>query len=119
MFLQHFKGDIVELNSAFNQNLKTAQANRNEQNLEQVLDEMYTYFIKNGAENQAKKYNEELSKIHTSSGIDDENFTLRYQNAILRLKHPAEVFRRFGGLLFIRKRKSTYKWGKYCGAGRS
>lgn len=92
MFLQHFKGDIAELNSAFNQKLKSAQANRNEQNLEQVLDEMYTYFIKNGAEFQAKKYNEELAKIHTSNGIDDENFTLRYQNAILRLKQPAEVF---------------------------
>jgi adenosine deaminase len=89
MFLLFFKGkNDIEVNS-FNKSLKT---NQNEQDLEKVLDEMYAYFLKNGAESQAKLYNAALEKRHFSNNIDDANFTLRYQNAILRLKQPADVF---------------------------
>ena len=92
MFLLFFKGkNNYEIN-IFNKPLKAAQTNQNEQDLEKTLDEMYGYFIKNGAENQAKLYNTVLEKRHFSNKIDDPNFTLRYQNAILRLKQPAEVF---------------------------
>lgn len=89
MFLLFFQGNNdIEVNS-FNKSLET---NQNEQDLEKVLDEMYAYFLKNGAESQAKLYNAALEKRHFSNNIDDTNFTLRYQNAILRLKQPAEVF---------------------------
>jgi adenosine deaminase len=92
MFLLFFKSkNTYEINT-FNKPLKAAQANQNEADLEKILDDLYAFFIKNGAENQAKLYNEGLTKIHNSYNIDDENFTLRYQNAILRLKQPAEVF---------------------------
>jgi len=60
--------------------------------VEKVLDKMYAYFLKNGAESQAEQYNKKLEALHVFSQIDDQNFTLRYQNAILRLKQPAEVF---------------------------
>ncbi|HLO45133.1 MAG TPA: hypothetical protein VK175_12430 [Leadbetterella sp.] len=91
MFLLFFKGNHNEINS-FNKLLKAAQVNKNEQDLEKVLDELYTYFLKNGAQNQAKIYNDDLEKIHSANNIDDTSFRLRYQNAILRLKQPAEVF---------------------------
>jgi adenosine deaminase len=92
MFLLFFKGKNGNEIDAFNKLLRVAQANQNEQDLEKILDEMHDYFLKNGAENQAKIYNEGLAKIHSSNKVDDETFTLRYQNAILRLKQPAEVF---------------------------
>ncbi len=92
MFLLFFKNKNNTEVSTFNKALKDVQINRNEQDLEKILDELYAFFIKNGAENQARLYNEGLAKIHISNKIDDENFTLRYQNAILRLKQPAEVF---------------------------
>lgn len=92
MFLLFYKGkNNLEVNS-FNKVLKAAQSVQSEQDLEKILDELYAYFLKNDAESQAKKYNDDLAKIHNSNKIDDENFTLRYQNAILRLKQPAEVF---------------------------
>ncbi len=92
MFLLFFKGRNENEIDSFNKSLKVVQTNQNEQDLEKILDEMYVYFLKNGAESQAKKYNDDLAKIHNSNKIDDENFTLRYQNAILRLKQPAQVF---------------------------
>jgi len=92
MFLLYFKSKNNHELSAFNKPLKAFQINRNEEDLEKILDDLYAFFIKNGAENQAKLYNEVLAKIHDSNKIDDENFTLRFQNAILRLKQPADVF---------------------------
>ncbi|MCP9756705.1 adenosine deaminase [Lacihabitans sp. CCS-44] len=92
MFLLFFKGKNGNEVDAFNTPLRVAQAKQSEEDLEKILDEMHAYFMKNGAENQAKIYNEGLAKIHNSNKIDDQNFTLRYQNAILRLKQPAEVF---------------------------
>lgn len=92
MFLLFFKNKNSKEVSTFNKPLKAIQTNQNEKDLEKILDELYAYFLKNGAENQARLYNEDLAKIHNSNKIDDENFTLRYQNAILRLKQPAEVF---------------------------
>lgn len=92
MFLLFFKGGDAQKIQAFNQRLKNAQQNKDEQTLKTVLDEMYAYFTANGAQKQAQKYNEDLQSIHTSNKIDNSDFTLRYQNAILRLKQPAEVF---------------------------
>lgn len=92
MFLLFFKSGDAQKIQAFNQRLKNAQQNKDEQTLKTVLDEMYAYFNVNGAQKQAQKYNEDLQRIHTSNAIDNEKFTLRYQNAILRLKQPAEVF---------------------------
>lgn len=92
MFLLFFKGGDPQKMQAFNHKLKKAQENKDEEILKTVLDEMFTFYIANGAQKQAKKYNDDLQRIHTSNAIDNEKFTLRYQNAILRLKQPAEVF---------------------------
>ena len=92
MFLLCFKSKNNHDLSAFNQPLKAVQISQNEQDLEKILDNLYAFVIKNDAKNQARLYNEGLAKIHVTNKIDDENFTLRYQNAILRLKQPAEVF---------------------------
>jgi adenosine deaminase len=92
MFLLFFKGGAAQKMQAFNQSLKNAQQKKDEQTLKTILDEMYAYFNANGAQKQAQKYNEDLQRIHTTNAIDNSAFTLRYQNAILRLKQPAEVF---------------------------
>ena len=92
MFLLFFQGNGTEKIEAFNKRLKSIQTDKKEDALEQTLDEIYTYYIKNGAEKQAKQYNTELEQLHYKHSIDDANFTLRYQNAILRLKTPADVF---------------------------
>jgi adenosine deaminase len=92
MFLLFFKGGDTHKMQAFNHRLKNAQQNKDEQTLKTILEELYAFFMANGAQKQAQKYNEDLQRIHTSNAIDNSEFTLRYQNAILRLKQPAEVF---------------------------
>jgi adenosine deaminase len=92
MFLLFFKDGDTHKMQAFNHRLKNAQQKKDEQTLKTILDEMYAFFMANGAQKQAQKYNEDFQRIHTSNAIDNSAFTLRYQNAILRLKQPSEVF---------------------------
>ncbi|MCP9766276.1 adenosine deaminase [Lacihabitans sp. LS3-19] len=92
ILLQHYQSEKTESLEGFNLKLWNAQENKDEKLLTEILDEVYDNLLKSNLEKQAKEYNKKIEKTHLANRIDDDSFTLRYQNAVLRLKSPAQVF---------------------------
>ncbi|WP_375559300.1 adenosine deaminase [Bernardetia sp. OM2101] len=62
------------------------------------LAELYTYYTKVDDAvflSKVKKHNKLIEKLHTENKIDDERFTMRYQNYFIRLLDPATTFKSF------------------------
>ncbi|MDI9337330.1 MAG: adenosine deaminase [Alphaproteobacteria bacterium] len=79
--------------SSFNQKLRQDALTQNKDIILQDLEMMYQDFIKNGAENEAVEYNKKIIEDnHYKYQIDDSNFSLRYQNYVIRTNPPVDVF---------------------------
>jgi len=78
----------------FNSKLRKAAAQRDEKAVLKLLDELYKSFQKKDAKKYAEDFNTNfLAKLHKDLKIDDERFTMRYQNFVLRFMEPVDLFK--------------------------
>jgi adenosine deaminase len=84
---------VDDLND-FNLKLRRAASQKNEKAVLKLLDDLY----KNIQQKNAKKYAEDfnnnfIAKLHKDLKIDDDRFTMRYQNFVLRFMEPVDLFK--------------------------
>lgn len=78
----------------FNSKLRQAANQKDEKAVLKTLDDLY----KSIEQKEAKKYAEDfntnfIAKLHKDLKIDDERFTMRYQNFVLRFMEPVDLFK--------------------------
>lgn len=78
----------------YNTYLRKLAANKNEKAVMQSLDSLYTIFIQKEAKKCATDFNTNfVGKMHAALKIDDSQFTMRYQNFVLRFMEPVDLFK--------------------------
>ncbi len=78
----------------YNTYLRKITAHKNEKAVMQSLDSLYAIFIKKDAKKYASDFNENfVAKMHKDLKIDDSQFTMRYQNFVLRFMEPVDLFK--------------------------
>ncbi|URM35323.1 adenosine deaminase [Flavobacterium anhuiense] len=78
----------------FNAKLRQASTQKDEKAVLKLLDELYKSFQKKDAKKYADDFNTNfLAKLHKDLKIDDEKFTMRYQNFVLRFMEPVDLFK--------------------------
>lgn len=78
----------------FNEQLRTMAAKKDEKAIMELLDTIYKELIKKNASSYAKDFNNNfVGKLHSDLKIDDDHFTMRYQNFVLRFMEPTELFK--------------------------
>lgn len=75
----------------FNQQLTLRPKESNQPYVTPLLDSMYAFFLEK-ATRQALKHNQTIQTLHQSLALDDDFFTMRYQNYIIRTRSAAMVF---------------------------
>lgn len=77
-----------------NADLRTAQQSENATQVKQDLNTLYVYLKQQNYHTVAQRYNDSfITPIHSELKIDDSDFTMRYQNYVLRFMSPIEIFR--------------------------
>jgi adenosine deaminase/adenosine deaminase CECR1 len=85
--------DVNELTD-YNQKLRQLAVNKDEDGIKQLLDSIYATLIQEGAPAYAEDFNTNfVAKFHNDLKIDDTNFTMRYQNFVLRFMEPVDLFK--------------------------
>lgn len=78
----------------FNVQLRKAAANKDEKAVLSLLETLYKTFQKRNAKKDAQDFNTNfVAKMHNDLKIDDANFTMRYQNFVLRFMEPVDLFK--------------------------
>ncbi|AOC97394.1 Aminodeoxyfutalosine deaminase [Flavobacterium anhuiense] len=78
----------------FNAKLRQTSAQKDEKAVLKLLDELYKSLQKKEAKKYADDFNTNfLAKLHKDLKIDDEKFTMRYQNFVLRFMEPVDLFK--------------------------
>ncbi|SFD81967.1 amidohydrolase family protein [Flavobacterium phragmitis] len=78
----------------FNSKLRQASKQKDEKAVLKLLDELYKSLQKKEAKKYAEDFNNNfLAKLHKDLKIDDEKFTMRYQNFVLRFMEPVDLFK--------------------------
>jgi adenosine deaminase/adenosine deaminase CECR1 len=78
----------------FNVLLRKAAASKDEKAVRALLETLYKTFQKRNAKSDAQNFNTNfVSKMHNDLKIDDTNFTMRYQNFVLRFMEPVDLFK--------------------------
>ena len=80
--------------SDFNSKLRQASSEKDEKAALKILDDLYKFV----QQRDAKKYSEDfntnfIAKLHNDLKIDDDRFTMRYQNFVLRFMEPVDLFK--------------------------
>jgi adenosine deaminase len=92
----------------FNEQLRKMAASKNEKAIFKLLDTIYNYLLQQGVTADSKNFNTNfVEKLHQSLGIDDDHFTMRYQNFVLRFMEPVDLFKNFV-LAFISADNSVF-----------
>ncbi|MGO4822099.1 MULTISPECIES: adenosine deaminase [unclassified Flavobacterium] len=82
--------DLIEVNAQ----LRKLAANRDEKGVKKLLESLYKTFQKREAKKYAIDFNTNfVAKMHNDLNIDDANFTMRYQNFVLRFMEPVDLFK--------------------------
>lgn len=80
--------------TAFNIKLREAAVNKDEKAVKNLLESLYKTFQKRDAKKYAQDFNINfVAKMHNELKIDDANFTMRYQNFVLRFMEPVDLFK--------------------------
>lgn len=80
--------------AAYNTHLRKIVANKDEKAVMQSLDSLYAIFIQKNAKKYAIDFNTNfVEKMHKTLKIDDKQFTMRYQNFVLRFMEPVDLFK--------------------------
>ena len=78
----------------FNSRLRKLALIKDEKAILKSLDSIYNHLLKKGAASDAKIFNTNfVSKLHNDLQIDDSQFTMRYQNFVLRFMEPVDLFK--------------------------
>jgi adenosine deaminase/adenosine deaminase CECR1 len=78
----------------FNVRLRKLALAKDEKNTTKALDSLYNSLLKKEAQSYAKDFNTNfVAKLHTDLKIDDKQFTMRYQNFVLRFMEPVDLFK--------------------------
>ncbi|WP_291287962.1 adenosine deaminase [Flavobacterium sp.] len=78
----------------FNTKLRQAAAQKDEKATLKLLDELYKSLQQKEAKKYAVDFNTNfIAKLHKDLKIDDERFTMRYQNFVLRFMDPLDLFK--------------------------
>ncbi|CAN1522263.1 Adenosine/AMP deaminase domain containing protein [Flavobacteriaceae bacterium] len=78
----------------YNLHLRKMMAIKNEKAVMQSLDSLYTIFIQKEAKKYASDFNTNfVAKMHNDLKIDDNQFSMRYQNFVLRFMEPVDLFK--------------------------
>lgn len=84
--------NIHELNK-YNHLLRKESTKKNEKEIFKYLDTIYNHLIKKKISTFAAAFNKNfVEKMHHELAIDDANFTMRYQNFVLRFMEPVDIF---------------------------
>jgi adenosine deaminase len=84
----------IKLPDSMNRLLEEAQQNRDEAKTNALLDKMYKAVQDKNVKAIAAAYNNDvIAKLHYGLKIDDSTFTMRYQNYVVRVIPPADVFK--------------------------
>ncbi|AOW10874.1 amidohydrolase family protein [Flavobacterium gilvum] len=80
--------------TASNSYLRKLAASKNEKAVMHSLDSLYAIFIQKDAKKYATDFNTNfVAKMHAALKIDDSQFTMRYQNFVLRFMEPVDIFK--------------------------
>lgn len=83
-------GDLAD----FNTKLRKAAAQKDEKALFKLLNTLYKSLQNKKADKYADDFNTNfIAKLHQDLKIDDANFTMRYQNFVLRFMDPVDLFK--------------------------
>jgi adenosine deaminase len=78
----------------FNTKLRQAAIQKDEKAVLKLLDELYKSLQQKDAKKYAADFNTNfIAKLHKDLKIDDERFTMRYQNFVLRFMDPVDLFK--------------------------
>lgn len=78
----------------FNSKLRQASSQKDEKVAMKLLDELYKAIQQKEAKKYATDFNTNfIAKLHKDLKIDDDKFTMRYQNFVLRFMDPVDLFR--------------------------
>lgn len=78
----------------FNSKLRQASSQKDEKAAMKLLDELYKAIQQKEAKKYATDFNTNfIAKLHKDLKIDDDKFTMRYQNFVLRFMDPVDLFR--------------------------
>jgi adenosine deaminase len=78
----------------FNSKLRQASAQKDEKAVLKLLDELYKVIQQKDAKKYASDFNTNfIAKLHKDLKIDDDKFTMRYQNFVLRFMDPVDLFK--------------------------
>lgn len=78
----------------FSAKLRQAASQKDEKAVLKLLDELYKSLQQKDAKKYATDFNNNfLAKLHKDLKIDDERFTMRYQNFVLRFMEPVDLFK--------------------------
>ncbi len=72
--------------------MRYIQDKRDEEGIRQLFEIIFEDLKTAGLEACARTFAQELTTMHDTLSIDDEQFTLRYQTYVLRIKPPTEIF---------------------------
>lgn len=78
----------------FNSQLRALAINRDEVGVTTLLDSIYGTLMQRDAAVYAEDFNTNfVAKLHNDLKIDDDRFTIRYQNFVLRFMEPVDLFK--------------------------
>lgn len=78
----------------YSTNLRKFAASKNEKAVMQSLDSLYNFFNQKEAKKYAADFNTNfVTKMHKELKIDNNQFTMRYQNFVLRFMEPVDLFK--------------------------
>ena len=78
----------------FNIQLRKLAITKDEKEVLKTLDSVYNSLLKKQAKSFAKDFNTNfVAKLHKDLKIDDQQFTMRYQNFVLRFMEPVDLFK--------------------------
>lgn len=79
---------------SLNSVLRDAASRRDTGTIYRLLHQLITRFDKGGARESAGSFNNNVvKKLHEELRLDDDSFTIRYQNFVLRFMEPADLFK--------------------------
>lgn len=85
--------NIKIMDTSYNRLLAGAQSRRDEAQAQALLEKLYKLAEDKNVKACAATFNSELANIHNKLHIDDATFTMRYQNYVVRVVPPVDVFK--------------------------
>jgi adenosine deaminase len=87
-------GNLKIMDTGFNHRLEDAQNKRNEAQTTVLLEQLYTQIEAKNVKACAAAFNNDVvAALHNKLHIDDSTFTMRYQNYVVRVVPPVDVFK--------------------------